>query len=101
MIASMEGKIQQMANQLTEQVNIYKELEHKYHTSEAHAIELERKLKSLDSEYCATEVLRNNLKSDHLKVRSYYLYVYFRLNIIITYLSPISTCNSWSNSEKY
>lgn len=67
MIASMEGKIQQMANQLTEQVNIYKELEHKYHTSEAHAIELERKLKSLDSEYCATEVLRNNLKSDHLK----------------------------------
>lgn len=57
-----------MNNQLSEQANICKDIEGKYHTSEAHAIELERKLKNLDSEYCATEVLRNNLKADHLKV---------------------------------
>lgn len=72
MIASMENKIQQLATQLQEQVNIYKELEAKYHTGEAHIIEMERKIKSLDSEYCATEVLRNNLRSDHLKVANIY-----------------------------
>lgn len=68
LIATLEGKIQQMANQFSEHSSAYKEMEGKYHTSEAHAIELERKLKSLDNEYCATEVLRNNLKADHLKV---------------------------------
>jgi hypothetical protein len=67
MIASMEGKIQQLANQLTEQVNLYKELEAKYHRGEAHIIEMESKFKSLDSEYCANEVLRDNLKTDRIK----------------------------------
>jgi hypothetical protein len=68
MIASMEGKVQQLANQLQEQINLYKELEHKYHKAEIHSVELENRLKSLDSEYCANEVLRDNLKSDRIKV---------------------------------
>jgi chromosome segregation ATPase len=67
MIASMEGKIQQLATQLTEQVNLYKELEAKYHRGESHIIELESKLRSLDNEYCATEAIRDNLKSDRVK----------------------------------
>jgi|LakMenEpi03Aug12_release.lakeMendotaPanAssembly.Ray.scaffolds.fasta_scaffold5467827_1 hypothetical protein len=68
MIASMEGKVQQLANQLQEQINLYKELESKYHKAESHCIELENRFKSLDSEYCANEVLRDNLKSDRIKV---------------------------------
>ena len=68
MIASMEGKIQQLANQLNEQITLYKELEIKYHRGEAHVVELETRFKSLDSEYCATEVIRDNLKSDRIKV---------------------------------
>lgn len=71
MIASMEGKIQQLANQLTEQINLYKELEAKYHRTEAHSIELETRFKSLDSEYCANEVMRENLKSDRMKYFSF------------------------------
>lgn len=68
MIASMEGKVQQLANQLNEQINLYKELESKYQRTECHCVELENRLKSLDSEYCANEVLRDNLKSDRIKV---------------------------------
>lgn len=68
MIASMEGKIQQLANQLTEQINLYKELEAKYQKGESRSIELESRLRSLDSEYCANEALRDNLKSDRVKV---------------------------------
>ena len=69
MIASMEGKLQNLANQLTEQINLYKELEAKYHRTEACNIELTGKFKSLDNEYCANEVLRDNLKSDRIRVR--------------------------------
>lgn len=64
----MEGKIQQLANQLTDQINLYKELEVKHHKGESRYIELENKLKSLDSEYCATEAIRESLKSDRVKV---------------------------------
>lgn len=71
MIASMEGKIQQLANQLNEQITLYKELEIKYHRGEAHVVELETRFKSLDSEYCATEVIRDNLKSDRIKYFSF------------------------------
>lgn len=94
MIASMEAKIQQMATQLNEHLDTYKELEGKHHSREAYVIELERKLKSLDSEYCATEVLRNNLKADHLKVNTYmnrrfcwtYVWICFYLNALLKYL---------------
>ena len=68
MIASMEGKVQQLANQLQDQINLYKELEVKYQRSEVHTVELEKKFKSLDNEYCANEVLRDNLKSDRVRV---------------------------------
>jgi chromosome segregation ATPase len=71
MIASMESKIQQLASQLSEQTNTYKEMEAKYHRGEARVIELESKLKNLDSEYCATEVMRENLRNDHLKYLSF------------------------------
>lgn len=71
MIASMEGKVQQLANQLQEQINLYKELEHKYQKAEIHSVELENRFKSLDSEYCANEVLRDNLKSDRIKYLSF------------------------------
>jgi chromosome segregation ATPase len=67
MIASMEGKLQQLATQLTEQVNMYKEIEAKYHRAEARSIDLETKYKSLDSEYCANECLRDNLRTDRAK----------------------------------
>ncbi len=63
----MEGKIQQLATQLSEQVNLYKEIEAKYHRAEAYSIELETKYKSLDNEYVANEHLRSNLKSDRVK----------------------------------
>lgn len=66
--------MQQLANQLTEQINLYKELEAKYHHGEARVVELETRLKNLDSEYCATEVLRDNLKSDRVKVSNYFMY---------------------------
>lgn len=68
MIASMDAKIQQLANQLNDQITLYKELEVKYHKGEHHIAELETKIRSLDSEYCATEVLKDNLKSDRIKV---------------------------------
>jgi hypothetical protein len=68
MIASMEGKMQQLANQLSEQINLYKEIEAKYQHGECKIIELEGRLKCLDGEYCANEVLKNNLKSDRVKV---------------------------------
>ncbi|CAF0745813.1 unnamed protein product [Brachionus calyciflorus] len=71
MIASMEGKIQQLANQLTEQINLYKELEAKYQRGESRCIELESRFKSLDSEFCANEALRDNLKSDRIKYLSF------------------------------
>ena len=64
----MEGKIQQLASQLSEQINLYKDLEGKYRHNEHHQHDLETRLKSLDSEYCANEVLRDNLKSDRVKV---------------------------------
>jgi hypothetical protein len=70
MIASMEGKMQQLANQLSDQINLYKEIEAKYHHGEARVVELEHRLKNLDGEYCANEVLRDNLKSDRVKVCS-------------------------------
>ena len=75
MIASMEGKMQQLANQLTDQINLYKELESKYHHGESRVIELETRLKHLDGEYCANEVLRDNLKSDRIKVSYFILQV--------------------------
>ncbi len=65
----MDGKMQQLANQLTDQVNIYKELEAKYHRAESKIVNLEDRLTNLDSEYCATEVLRDTLKSDKIKVK--------------------------------
>ena len=71
MIASMEGKLQQLATQLNEQITMYKDLESKYHHSERHIYELETRLKSLDSEYCANEVLRDNLKSDRIRYLSF------------------------------
>lgn len=71
MIASMEGKVQQLAQQLQDQINLYKELEAKYHKAECHSVELENRFKSLDSEYCANEVLRDNLKSDRIKYLSF------------------------------
>ncbi len=71
LLASMESKTQQLASQLTEQINLYKELEGKYHRSESHAIEMENRLKKLDNEYCANEVLRDNLKSDRVKYLSF------------------------------
>lgn len=64
----MENKIKQLADQLNEQVNIHKEMEGKYHHAESRVFELESRLKSLDSEYCATEVIRENLRTDHIKV---------------------------------
>ena len=71
MIASMEEKIKQLANQLSEQIKLYKDMENKYQRNEHHAIDLEHRLKSLDSEYCANEVLRDNLKSDRIKYLSF------------------------------
>jgi hypothetical protein len=68
MIASMDGKMQQLANQLTDQISIYKELEAKYQRAESKTVDLEGRLTNLDSEYNATEVLRNTLKSDKIKV---------------------------------
>ena len=68
-ISTMENKTQQLANQLTEQINIYKEMESKYHHAECRIVELENRLKKLDGDYCATEALRDNLKSDRVKVR--------------------------------
>ena len=69
MIASMESKIQQLASQLNEQINLHKDMESKYSQSEQRQYELESRLKSLDSEFCANEVLRDNLKSDRVKVK--------------------------------
>ena len=68
MIASMESKIQQLASQLNEQINLHKDMESKYSQSEHRQHELENRLRSLDSEFCANEVLRDNLKSDRVKV---------------------------------
>ena len=64
----MESKINQLATQLADQIKLYKEMEAKYSNNEHNVIELEHRLKSLDSEYCANEVLRDNLKSDRIKV---------------------------------
>lgn len=71
MIANMEEKINQLAKQLADQVNIYKEMEAKYSHNEQHVIDLEHRLKSLDSEYCANEVMRENLRSDRVKYLSF------------------------------
>lgn len=71
MIASMDGKIQQLANQLSEQINLYKELEIKYQKAEHRVIELEGKLTNLDSEFCTSQVLRDNLKSDRVRYLSF------------------------------
>ena len=68
MIASMESKIQQLASQLNEQINLHKDMESKYSQSEHRQHELENRLRSWDSEFCANEVLRDNLKSDRVKV---------------------------------
>ncbi len=67
----MEEKINQLAGQLAEQIKLYKEMEAKYSNNEGRAFELEHRLKSLDSEYCANEVLRDNLKSDRIKYLSF------------------------------
>ena len=64
----MEGKIQQLATQLKEQINLHGEIESKHQHGEQRQYELESRLKSLDSEFCANEVLRDNLKSDRVKV---------------------------------
>jgi hypothetical protein len=71
MIASMEEKMKQLANQLTEQVKLYKDMESNYQRNEHHVIDLQHRLKSLDSEYCANEVLRDNLKNDRIKYLSF------------------------------
>ena len=79
----MEGKIQQLANQLNEQINLHKEMESKYQQSEHRQYELETRLRSLDSEFCANEVLRDNLKSDRVKVKKniyFNFYGQIRLN---------------------
>ncbi len=65
----MESKIQQLASQLNEQINLHKDMESKYSQSEHRQHELENRLRSLDSEFCANEVLRDNLKSDRVKVK--------------------------------
>jgi len=71
MIANMEEKINQLAGQLSEQIKIYKDMEAKYQYNDRHVIDLEHRLKSLDSEYCANEVMRDNLKSDRIKYLSF------------------------------
>ncbi len=71
MIANMEEKIKQLAGQLADQIKLYKEMEAKYSNNENKTIELEHRLRSLDSEYCANEVLRDNLKSDRIKYLSF------------------------------
>lgn len=71
MIANMEEKISQLGNQLAEQIKLYKEMESKYSSNERHVIDLEHRLKALDSEYCANEVMRDNLKSDRVKYLSF------------------------------
>jgi phage shock protein A len=75
MIATMDGKVQQLANQLSEQVHIYKDMEMKYHQAETKIIELEGRLRSLDSEYSTNEVLRDNMKSD--KIRVFFILIMF------------------------
>ncbi len=75
MIATMESKMQQLANQLNEQITLYKELEVKFHRGESRNVELENRLKSLDSEYCATEVIKDNLKSDRVKVIIFFVFI--------------------------
>ena len=54
MIASMEGKLQQLASQLTDQVTMYKDLEAKYHRAEDAAPE-PRRSRSTRNEAAATE----------------------------------------------
>lgn len=68
MIAGMEEKVNKLAGQLDEQIKLYKEMEFKYSHNNQHVYDLEHRLKNLDSEYCANEVLRDNLKSDRIKV---------------------------------
>ena len=46
-------------------------MEAKYQYNDRHVIDLEHRLKSLDSEYCANEVMRDNLKSDRIKYLSF------------------------------
>ena len=75
MIATMDGKVQQLANQLNEQVHIYKDMEMKYHQAETKNIELEGRLRSLDNEYSTNEVLRDNMKSDKIRV-----YIFLLIN---------------------
>lgn len=71
MIANMEEKINQLASQLADQIKIYKEMECKYSHNEQHVVDLEHRLKSLDNEYCANEVMRDNLRSDRVKYLSF------------------------------
>ena len=59
--------MQQLATQLNEQIQLYKELEAKFGKSDQHAHDLESRVKSLDNELCANEVLKESLKNDRLK----------------------------------
>jgi chromosome segregation ATPase len=67
MLASMEAQITKLKTELTTQTAYCRELEIKSERNEGRCMELEGRLKSLDSEFCAHEVLRDNLKSDRVK----------------------------------